>query len=145
MATTKPRITLTMDQELYSLYRDLAEAQGRSMSAIIVDLLDATAPVQQQVLQALRRALSVQEEGRADMLASLEKAQATAEGMLSPAMGIFDEFLSSLPPHSNTGVTPPYPPTPPTQEIPAKRHSRAVPGQNRSSSAAKREKAGGNQ
>lgn len=129
MATTKPRITLTMDAELYSLYRDLSEVQGRSMSAIIVDLLDATAPVQQQVLQALRRALSVQEEGRADMLASLEKAQATAEGMLSPAMGIFDEFLSGLPPHSNTGVTTPNPPTPPNQKNPAKRRSRASGGE----------------
>ena len=105
MATTKPRITLTMDPELYSLYRDLAEVQERSMSAIIVDLLDATAPIQQQVLQALRHALSVQEEGRADILARLEKAQATAEEMLAPAMGIFDGFLSGQPPHSNTGVT----------------------------------------
>jgi len=105
MATSKPRITLTMEPELYALYRELAELQGRSMSAIIVDLLDATSPVQQQVLEALRRVLSVQEEGRTDMLASLEKAQAQAEGMLSPAMAIFDEFLAGQPPHSNTGVT----------------------------------------
>ena len=129
MATTKPRITLTMDQELYSLYRDLAELQGRSMSSIIVDLLGATAPVQQQVLQALRHALSVQEEGRAGMLSSLEKAQSKAEAMLSPTMAIFDEFLASLPPHSNTGVTPPNPPTPSDQENPAKRRSRASGGE----------------
>lgn len=129
MATSKPRITLTMAPDLYALYRELAELQGRSMSAIIVDLLDATSPVQQQVLEALRRALSVQEEGRADMLASLEKAQSKAEAMLSPTMAIFDEFLTGLPPHSNTGVTTPNPPTPPNQKNPAKRRSRASGGE----------------
>jgi len=118
-----------MSEDLHALYRDLADIQGRSMSAIIVDLLDATAPVQKQVLQALRHALSVQEEGRADMLASLEKAQEKAESMFAPAMGIFDEFLTSLPPHSNTGVTTPNPPTPPNQKNPAKRRSRASGGE----------------
>lgn len=105
MATTKPRITLTMEPELYALYRDLAGLQGRSMSAIIVDLLDATSPVQQQVLEALRRVLSVQEEGRSEMLASLEKAQAKAEEAVSVSQLIFADFLGSQPPHSNTGVT----------------------------------------
>lgn len=105
MATTKPRITLTMEPELYALYRDLAGLQGRSMSAIIVDLLDATSPVQQQVLEALRRVLSVQEEGRSEMLASLEKAQAKAEEAVSVSQRIFADFLESQPPHSNTGVT----------------------------------------
>jgi len=118
-----------MEPELYALYRDLAGLQGRSMSAIIVDLLDATSPVQQQVLEALRRVLSVQEEGRSEMLASLEKAQAKAEEAVSVSQLIFADFLESQPPHSNTGVTTPNPPTPPNQKNPAKRRSRASGGE----------------
>ena len=94
-----------MEPELYALYRELAELQGRSMSAIIVDLLDATSPVQQQVLASLKHVLSVQEEGRAGMLASLEKAHTRAQRAVDESQLIFAEFLGTQPPHSNTGVT----------------------------------------
>lgn len=44
MATTKPRITVTMPENLHSTLKRFAKLQKRSMSAVIVEILDTIHP-----------------------------------------------------------------------------------------------------
>lgn len=105
MATSKPRITVTLDDDVHQLYRELADIQGCSMSSLVADLLRATVPVQQQVLAAMKTALSLQEGSRAEFLEKLQRAHQQASDTVAPMMAILGEFEGGLPPHSNTGVT----------------------------------------
>lgn len=111
MATAKPRITVTLDQEVYETLQGLSELQGVSMSSIVVDLLRLVDPVQRKVLDTMRRALALQGEARADLASQLEQAQAQAEAMTLPLFEALEGFgAATQPPHSNTGVTSPNPP-----------------------------------
>ncbi|MEV8190539.1 hypothetical protein [Streptomyces halstedii] len=105
MATSKPRITVTLDDDVHQLYRELADIQGCSMSSLVADLLRATVPVQQQVLAAMKTALSLQEGSRAEFLEKLQRAHQQASDTVTPMMAILGEFEGTQPPHSNTGVT----------------------------------------
>ena len=44
MATSKPRVTVTLEPDDYALLRELAELSDESMSSILADLLATTAP-----------------------------------------------------------------------------------------------------
>jgi len=130
MATSKPRITVTLDDDVYQLYRELAEIQQCSMSSLVADLLRATVPVQEQVLSAMKTALSMKEESRAEFLESLQKAHQTASDMVAPMMAILGDIEGSQPPHSNTGVTLPNPPERDSDKSNQKARSRASGGES---------------
>lgn len=126
MATAKPRITVTLDQEVYETLHGLSELQGVSMSSIVVDLLRLVDPVQRKVLDTMRRALALQGEARADLASQLEQAQAQAEAMTLPLFEALEGFAAGgQPPHSNTGVTSPNPPAESDHKKPQKALSRA--------------------
>ncbi len=97
MATSKPRITVTLDDDVHQLYRELADIQGCSMSSLVADLLRATVPVQQQVLAAMKTALTLQEGSRAEFLEKLQRAHQQASDTVAPMMAILDEFEGAYP------------------------------------------------
>lgn len=105
MATQKPRITVTLDQDVYDTIRGLSEAQGCTMSWLISEFLAMVNPVQQRVLQAVKKAQSLNVESKADMVASLEASEAQLTEMLGPLLALMDQLSEGEPPHSNTGVT----------------------------------------
>lgn len=126
MATSKPRITVTLDDSVYQTLHALAALQGCSMSSIVSDLLLVVNPVQVQVLKSLQKVASLQGDLREGLVDDLCSAMVRAE---SAAMPLF-EVLSSIqnegqPPHSNTGVT--FPDTPPAEQAkkPENQRSRA--------------------
>ena len=105
MATQKPRITISLDRDVYDTLRGLSEAQGCTMSGLVSDLLTMVNPVQQRVLEAVTRARVLDAEAKQNMVASLEAGQDQFEQMLGPLLGLLDQMSSGQPPHSNTGVT----------------------------------------
>lgn len=129
MATQKPRITITLDQDVYDTIRGLSEAQGCTMSGLVSEFLSMVNPVQQRVLQAVKKAQSLNVESKANMVSSLEASEAQLTEMLGPLLEMMDQLAEGQPPHSNTGVTTPNPPPPPDQKNPAKRRSRASGGE----------------
>lgn len=130
MATTKPRITITLDQDVYDTLRGLAEVQGCSMSSVVSEFLTLVNPIQKRVLKATRKALNLDTQSKASTVKMLESAEAQLTAMLGPLFEIFDGLeAAGQPPHSNTGVTTPNPPPPPNPKKPAKRRSRAVGGE----------------
>lgn len=106
MATSKPRITVTLDQDVYDTIKGLSEAQGCTMSGLISEFLAMVNPVQQRVLQAVKKAQALDVESKADMVASLEAGEAQLTQMLGPLLALMDQIADGQPPHSNTGVTP---------------------------------------
>jgi len=129
MATQKPRITITLDQEVYDTIKGLSDAQGCSMSGLVSEFLAMVNPVQQRVLSAIRKAQSLSTESKANMVSSLEAGEAQLTEMLGPLLAIMDQISEGQPPHSNTGVTPPNPPTPPNPKNPSKQRARASGGE----------------
>jgi hypothetical protein len=105
MATLKPRITISLEQEVYDTIKGLSEAQGTTMSGLVSDFLTMVNPVQQRVLKAVQKAQALDTESKAGMVASLEAGEAQLTEMLGPLMDLFDQMAQSQPPHSNTGVT----------------------------------------
>ena len=105
MATQKPRITVTLDQDVYDTIRGLSEVQGVTMSGLVSEFLTMVNPVQQRVLRACQKARALNAESRAGMVSSLESGEAQLTEMLGPLLALMDQFADGQPPHSNTGVT----------------------------------------
>lgn len=126
MATSKPRITVTLDDSVYQTLHALAALQGCSMSSIVSDLLLVVNPVQTQVLRSLQKVASLQGDLREGLVDDLKSAMVRAEASALPLFGVLSAIeAGGLPPHSNTGVT--FPDTPPAEEAtkPGNQRSRA--------------------
>lgn len=99
MATTNPRITVTLAPEVHAVLRRLAQLAGNSQSAIVGDLLLSSLPVFDRMVQALEAAEALKQEGLKAPQAikdSLERAQAKMESQLDLALGDMDEGLRPL-------------------------------------------------
>ena len=120
MATQKPRITITLEQDVYDTIKGLSEAQGCTMSGLISEFLAIVNPVQQRVLRAVKKAQALDVESKAGMVASLEASEAQLTEMLGPLLALMDQVAEGQPPHSNTGVTHSNPPAATDKEKPIK-------------------------
>lgn len=105
MATAKPRITVTLEPDVYETIKGLSEAQGCTMSGLVSEFLAMVNPVQQRVLRAIKKAQAINVESKASMVANLEQAEAQMTEMLGPLLALLDAVSDGQPPHSNTGVT----------------------------------------
>lgn len=133
MATTKPRLTITLEPHTYEVISQLADLQGRPKAKIITELLDSVTPVLERTCYVLEMAHRATSGVSDDLRDSMERSEAKLKAMMEDAMGqmdIFAEGLSALsesgdeaerkagfaaspgsrsettqPPHSNTGVT----------------------------------------
>lgn len=120
MATTKPRITITLEDDVYETVKGMAEAQGCSMSAVVSELLTAVNPAQKRILRAVQSAAALTERERAKTVAGLERAEQQITMALEPLFELVDCVgASPQPPHSNTGVTTPNPRPPTNPKIPS--------------------------
>lgn len=105
MATAKPRITVTLEPDVYETIKGLSEAQGCTMSGLVSEFLSMVNPVQQRVLRAVKKAQALNVESRASMVSNLEQAEEQMTKMLGPLLDLLDTVSEGQPPHSNTGVT----------------------------------------
>jgi len=80
MATTKPRINVTLEPHRFELYKRLAALQGVSMSALVVELLEAVAEPMERVCVVLEAAKTAP----ASVLNGLRSAIGKAEAELMP-------------------------------------------------------------
>lgn len=129
MATTKPRITLSLDPQLYQVLRLISGAGGQSMSGIISELLETALPTLEKMAETmlyLQRAKGVQREA---VLKAMGEAEAVLAPLVQQAGASYDLFTSRVEsaasgagnrprvagtdsgarprtPHTNRGVTP---------------------------------------
>lgn len=100
MATTKPRITVTLEPDDYAIIRALSDMNGESMSSILAGLATVTRPVLSRVVEAGRafEALSAQRQDAARDL--LGDANAVIEPQLQSlqrdVLSLMDDFNDAL-------------------------------------------------
>lgn len=131
MATSKPRVTVTLEQGVYDTLRSLSALQERSISSLIAETMEMVHPVNQRVLDIATRANKAQEQSRESFRKSLNQAESAASQMAGDLFEMLDQMTAqegSQPPHSNTGVTPNPPPHSETSKKPGKARSKAVGG-----------------
>ena len=96
MATTKPRITVTLEQRQYEVIKSITDSSGQSMSSFITDLLESSMPVFERMavtFQMLSKAKAAQ---RANILKTQQEVQAVFEPMVMEAIGQFDMFMGKV-------------------------------------------------
>lgn len=108
MATTKPRITISVTPEQYALLDRLSSLKGGAKSTIVTDVLEAAMPALERtadLLQALEQAR--RGDYLEDFVANLNKAEATLAPLIAAALDQLEMPLETSPsPRScNTGVT----------------------------------------
>ena len=104
MATVKPRINMALRPEHFDVVTRLAKLQGRSRSAVVVELLEQAIPVLERVVVVGEAAQRAQVSAREELRSSLEKAEAAILPHVNAAMGQLDAFLPADPsaPSSST-------------------------------------------
>jgi len=62
MSTTKPRITITLDDKMHALLQRMSAQRGKSMSGIVTELLEGATPSLERAAVLLQQAQLTQEE-----------------------------------------------------------------------------------
>lgn len=104
MATTKPRITVSLSQRQYDVLRIISECGGKPMSAFITEILEESLPVLERMAEYFRKIKVAQDEQKKRIAAELEQAQSAVEPVLDQVMGQFDLFMTRLEQASVPGV-----------------------------------------
>lgn len=94
MPTTRPRITITLDQRSHEVLTRLSAASGDSMSEIVAGFVDLAVPSLERVVAVLERAKAAPAEARAGLAAAIERAERDVIPGLQQAVGQWDLFLS---------------------------------------------------
>ena len=94
MATTKPRITITLNQRTYEVIKAIGELGGQPMSAFVSEMLDSALPTLERMAATFQAVKTAQTAERGKFLSSLDRAQAALEPAVMEAVGQFDLFLA---------------------------------------------------
>lgn len=96
MATSKPRITVTLTYRQHEVLRTISECGGSSMSTVIAELLEVSLPTLERMaatFQQLRKATEIE---RSKVVEAMADAQSALEPLALAAAGQFDLFLGKL-------------------------------------------------
>lgn len=104
MATTKPRITVTLSDRQYAAIKGISDNSGQSMSAFLGELLEQSLPVLERMGETFRKIKSAQDEHRARIASELDLAQSAVEPIVAQALGQFDLFCARV--ESASGLEP---------------------------------------
>lgn len=96
MATTKPRITVTLTERQHEVLRVISACGGQPMSTFIGEMLEAALPTLERMAATFQKIKQAQEQERARFLESMDEAQAAIEPVVMQAVGQFDLFLGKI-------------------------------------------------
>jgi hypothetical protein len=88
MPTKNPRITVTLEPQVYDTLTRLSDLQGTSMSAIVSEFLGITMPAMQRMLVAFQYAKDAPQAAREGLRQAIDKAEAR---MLPAAMARIEQ------------------------------------------------------
>jgi uncharacterized protein (DUF1778 family) len=125
MATTKPRITITLTTRQHEVLKSIGAASGQSMSGFVVDILEMALPTLERLAATLQHVRRAHDQDVQRIRDQLEEAQSAFEPIALAAVGQADLFLgrigaafgdgglpaapkAAVPPPTNRGVTPPH-------------------------------------
>lgn len=96
MATTKPRITISLEEQDYAVLKRLYTLNGVPMSRTVSELVAMLTPVLGRMADNLEAVAKADEETRQKISESLEKHFVAVNGACNIAMKNLDEFSDSL-------------------------------------------------
>lgn len=96
MATTKPRITITLEPNQYAVLERLSGLQKQSMSGIVTDLLSEVTPMLEKAADAMEAAMRSGAEVRAKLRRSAEEAADDLAPLAEAAKNQLDMFMAVL-------------------------------------------------
>lgn len=106
MATSKPRITITLTEQQYEVLKDISDNSGQSMSAFVQELLGQAFPVMERMAETFRRLRAARDEQRQRIVDDLGQAQAAIEPLVGQAIGQMDMFFTKVERAAGVGLTP---------------------------------------
>ena len=95
LATSKPRITITLSDQQHAVLSALAKLQKVSMSSIIVDLVDTTLPVLQRLSEVLQNASTAPQSVLDEIKRSAEQAESDLSSAGSSVMEQLDFLVAA--------------------------------------------------
>ena len=90
MATTKPRITITLTKQQYDVLKAVSDYGGQSMSNFVSALLEQSLPVLERMAETARKIKLVQDERRRQIYQELSNAQDLFEPAFKGILGQAD-------------------------------------------------------
>ncbi len=89
MATSRPRITVTLTDNTHALLKDLSALSGKSMSFLISDLVDGIIPQLSRTIEVMKAAKDAPEEIRQKLIEQYEQSE---QKMLEAQSIVEDQF-----------------------------------------------------
>lgn len=90
----KPRLSISVEPDVFELLHRLSELGGGSVASIIREILDTSKPVLEHLVTTAEAYLEADSSKRADMLTALEAAEARilpeAEALQKQTLDAFD-------------------------------------------------------
>lgn len=105
MATTKPRITVTLTNRQHEVLRSISENSGQPMSTFISEMLELSLPTLERMASAFQKIKTAQDIQRKKIVAELDEAQAAIEPIVQATVGQFDLFMARVEQAAGVGAT----------------------------------------
>jgi hypothetical protein len=96
MATTKPRITVTLTERQHEVLKIISDCGGQSMSSLLGELIEVSLPTFERMANIFQKLRQVKTAERARMVQALDDAQSALEPIANAAVDQFDLFLGRI-------------------------------------------------
>ena len=96
MATSKPRITVTLDDQSYRVLKAISDCSGQPMSKFVAELLDGARPTLERMAVTFQKIKQAQEQERGKFLTAIDDAQSVLEPYVMETVGQFDLFMTRI-------------------------------------------------
>ena len=96
MATTKPRITVTLTERQHEVLKIISDCGGQSMSSLLGELIEVSLPTFERMANTFQRLHQAKNYERAKMIEAFDQAQAVLEPIAAEALDQFDLFLGRI-------------------------------------------------
>jgi hypothetical protein len=96
MATTKPRITISLTDRQYAVLHSMSKSTGKPMSSTVVELLDSAVPALERMAVAFQRLDAANEQQRLAAVNRLDAVQSKMDALVDRVVDQFDMFAGNL-------------------------------------------------
>lgn len=96
MATTKPRITVTLTERQHAVLKSISDSSGQPMSQFISEILEPSMPTLERMAAAFQKISAARHIQRERFVESLDQAQTALEPIVQQALGQFDLFMAQV-------------------------------------------------
>ena len=96
MATTKPRITVTLTKRQHEVFTSISASSGQSMSGLIGEIIELSMPTFERMATTFQKLRATQDRERAKVAQVLDEAQNALEPIALAAVGQFDLFMGKV-------------------------------------------------